>query len=85
MDNCSTSRSTLLGINDLNYAKICMAIGNKLEFCRIWKLTLAAEMAERFERMKRKRGTICASTMKLLTCIEEEVRKVCQTVRNSMK
>ena len=32
-------------------------------------------MAERFERMKRKRGTIRTSTTKLLTRIEEEVSK----------
>ena len=38
-------------------------------------LSLTAEMAEPYERMKRKRKTICTSTMKLLTRMEEEVRR----------
>ena len=48
---------------------------------------MAAEMAERFERMKRKRGTIRTSTTKLLTRIEEEVSKYlpdCDKLREIM-
>lgn len=36
---------------------------------------LAVEMTARYERMRRKRGTIRASTTKLITRIEEQVRK----------